>query len=145
MAATQLIADLAKKSGLVWLSYDGQTRAVWHEWVDDAVCVVSGGTEQNLPGIADREQVTLILRSKATRALVAEAQARVEVVEPGSKQWATVTAALKAGRLNLHDSANAIGRWAQESVVVRLVPTGSISVPEDLPSDLGRTAPRLAL
>lgn len=144
MAATQLIADLAKKSGLVWVEYDGQARAIWHEWVDDAVCVVTGGTEQALPGILDQDQVTLILRSKATRALVARASARIEVVSPGSEHWDAVTSALKTGRLNLHDSNGAIERWARESLVLRLVPIGSVILPHDLSAEIGHTAPRLA-
>lgn len=144
MTATSLIADLAKKSGLVWISYDGRTHAIWHEWVGDAVCLVTGGTEQQLPGITDQQTVTLLLRSKATRALVAEAPAQVEIVSPESEHWDEITAALKSGRLNLHDSAHAVERWARESVVLRLVPTGTALVPGELPTDLGHTAPRLS-
>ena len=143
MTASNLIADLAKKSGLVWVSYGGGTHAIWHEWVGDAVCLVTGGTEQQLPGIADQQTVTLLLRSKSTRALVAEAPAHVEVVAPDSPHWEAVTTALKTGRLNLHDSANAIERWAHESVVIRLVPTGVATVPGELPTGIGHTAPRL--
>lgn len=144
MSASNLIADLAKKSGLVWVSYDGGTHAIWHEWVGDAVCLVAGGTEQQLPGIADQQSVTLLLRSKSTRALVAEAPAQVEVISPDSPHWEAVTTALKTGRLNLHDSANAIERWARESAVIRLVPVGDVVVPGELSTDLGHTAPRLA-
>ena len=84
MTTTDLVAELAKKSGLVWVSFGGASRAVWHEWVGDAVCVVSGGTEQALPGIADQQTVTLLLRSKTTRARAAEVEARVECGRPGS-------------------------------------------------------------
>ncbi|MFI5426201.1 hypothetical protein [Aeromicrobium sp. UC242_57] len=127
-----LIADLAKKSGLVWISYDGRSHAIWHEWVGDAVCLVTGGLEQPLPGIADRDTVTLLLRSKTTRALAAEATARVEIVAPASEHWEAVTTALKSGRLNLHDSPDAIERWARDSLVVRLVPISDVSVPGEL-------------
>jgi hypothetical protein len=139
-----LVADLAKKSGLVWVGYDGRDHAVWHEWVGDAVCVVSGGSEQSLPGIAGQRRVTLRLRSRTTRALAAEAEASVQVVAPGSEHWEPVTTALRAGRLNLADSATAIERWAATSVVVRLVPTGATTVAGSLPTDLRRTSPRLA-
>ncbi len=141
---TDLVADLAKKSGLLWVRYDGRPHAVWHEWVGDAACVVSGGGEQALPRIADQATVTLHLRSKSTRALAAETMARVEVVDPGSEHWDPVTAALKAGRLNLVDADRAIERWASESVVVRLVPTGEVTVPAHMESGLRRTAPRLS-
>ncbi|MRJ74973.1 hypothetical protein GEV29_00325 [Aeromicrobium sp. SMF47] len=144
MTATNLVAELAKKSGLVWIAYGGRTHAVWHEWVGDAVCVVSGGGEQRLPGIADQSSVRLLLRSKTTRALAAEADARVEIVPPGSEHWDPVTTALKAGRLNLSDSDRAIERWAAESVVVRLVPTDRVVVASDVDDTLHPTAPPLS-
>lgn len=144
MPPPDLVADLAKKSGLVWISFDGRSRAVWHEWVADAVCVVVGGSEQDVPGLADQETVTLLLRSKSTRALAAHTQARVEIVPPGSEHWDTVTAVLKAGRLNLDDAAGAIQRWAAECVVVRLVPLGSPAVPASIDSSLPATRPLLA-
>ncbi|MET0953259.1 MAG: hypothetical protein ABWX57_08215 [Aeromicrobium sp.] len=144
MTTTDLVADLAKKSGLVWVSYAGRSHAVWHEWVGDAVAVVSGGTEQALPDIAAQPVVTLLLRSKSTRARVAEAEARVEVVAPGSEHWDTVTSALRSGRLNLTDSGDAIERWGRESVVVRLVPTGVVAVPGEIDATLKATRPSLS-
>ncbi|MFC5679493.1 hypothetical protein [Aeromicrobium endophyticum] len=144
MSTTDLVADLAKKSGLVWVTYAGRDHAVWHEWVGDAVCVVSGGAEQSLPGIAEQRAVTISLRSKSTRALAARVEARVEVVAPGSEHWETVTSALRAGRLNLADSATAVERWAAESVVVRLVPDAPASTPAAISDDIGHTSPRLA-
>lgn len=122
MSADPLVAELARKSGLLWVRYDGADHPVWHAWVDDAVCVVAGGHEQPLPGIADQHEVTLLLRSKTTRHLVTTATARVEVLGPGDEAWPAVTEALRAGRLNLRDRAEAVDRWAHESVVVRLVP-----------------------
>jgi hypothetical protein len=140
---TDLVAELAKKSGLLWISYAGHTRPVWHEWIDDAVCVVAGGSEQPLPDIERHQTVILSLRSKSTRALVAEAKAKVEVVTPESEHWEPVTTALKAGRLNLSDSDNAIERWASESVVVRLVPTDDITLPDQIPTTIRHTSPHL--
>ena len=144
MTTTELVADLAKKSGLVWVSFAGRDHAVWHEWVGDAVCVVSGAGEQALPDIADHATVTLSLRSKSTRALAARVEATVEVVAPGSEHWDTVTTALKAGRLNLFDPDHAIERWAAEAVVVRLVPTGTAAVPGSIDMAIGFTSPRLS-
>lgn len=144
MTTTDLVADLARKSGLVWVSYGGRDHAVWHEWVGDAVCVVAGGTEQALPDIVDQQIVTLLLRSKSTRALAARAEARVEVVAPGSEHWESVTTALRTGRLNLVDTEHAVERWAVQSVVVRLVPTGTVSVPRDISTNISHTAPRLS-
>jgi hypothetical protein len=141
--ATDLVAELAKKSGLLWISYGGLTHVVWHEWIGDAVCIVAGGSEQPLPGIEHHETVILSLRSKSTRALVAEVKARVEVVTPESEHWEPVTTALKAGRLNLGDSDNAIERWARESVVVRLVPTGDVALPPEIATTIRHTSPHL--
>jgi len=143
-AQIELVADLAKKSGLVWVSYAKHSRAVWHEWVDNAVCLVTGGSEQPLPDIEHHETVTLQLRSKSSRALVAEAEARVEVLTPASEHWEPVTNALKSGRLNLVDRDNAIERWARESVVVRLVPTGAVRLAADLSASIPQTSPHLS-
>lgn len=144
MEPIDLVADLAKKSGLVWVSYAHRTHAIWHEWVGDAVCVVAGGTEQPLPDIERHETVMLSLRSKASRALVAQAEARVEVITPDSEHWESVTQTLKSGRLNVVDGDNAIERWARESVVVRLVPTGKISLPDEISASIPRTSPHLS-
>ncbi|WP_332667897.1 hypothetical protein [Aeromicrobium sp.] len=143
MNRTDLVAELAKKSGLLWVSYAGRTHAVWHEWVGDAVCVVAGGSEQPLPDIERHETVMLSLRSKSTRALVAKAKAKVEVVTPESEHWEPVTTALKSGRLNLDDGDHAVERWAGESVVVRLVPTDDISLADQIATTIGHTSPHL--
>lgn len=144
MQPTDLIADLAKKSGLVWVAYANHTHAIWHEWVGGAVCAVTGGGEQPLPNIEKHQTVTLSLRSKASRALVAQAEARVEVITPDSEHWDTVTEALKSGRLNVVDPDNAIERWSRESIVVRLVPTGKVTLADDVSSSLKRTSPHLS-
>jgi hypothetical protein len=96
-----------------------------------------------LPDIERHETVILRLRSKSTRALVAEVKARVEVVTPESEHWDPVTTALKAGRLNLSDSDHAIERWASESVVVRLVPTDDVSLPDQIATTIRHTSPHL--
>jgi hypothetical protein len=144
VSALDLVSELAKKSGLVWVSYAGRDHAVWHEWVGDAVCAVSGGAEQSLPDITEQRTVTISLRSKSTRALAARVEAHVEVIGPDSEHWQAVTTALRSGRLNLTGSDTAIERWATESVVVRLVPVGTPDVPGAISSELEHTAPRLS-
>lgn len=142
--ANALVAELAKKSGLLWVSYGGHSRPVWHEWVEPAVCVVSGGGEQPLPGIAEQSTVTLLLRSKTTRFLIASAEATVEVLTPASEHWDDVTMALRNGRLNLPDRDTAVDRWARDSVVVRLLPTGVITTAGDIDSSIGQSVPALS-
>ena len=139
-----LVAELAKKSGVVWVTYDGHPHPVWHEWVGDAVCVVVNGDEQPLPGIENQSTVTLVLRSKTNRHLVAEAEASVELLTPASEQWDVVTSTLRTGRLNVHDRDNAIEGWSRNSQVVRLVPTGVLRRAEDVPTEIGQSMPPLA-
>lgn len=139
-----LVAELAKKSGLVWVTYDGHAHPVSHEWINDAVCVVANGDEQPLPGIESQSVVTLVLRSKTNRHLIAEAEATVELLSPTSEEWEVVTSTLKTGRLNVHDRDNAIERWSNESQIVRFVPTGVITRAKDIPSEIGQSVPHLA-
>ncbi|MGI9084826.1 MAG: hypothetical protein ACR2FE_05990 [Aeromicrobium sp.] len=144
MSDLDLVTDLAKKSGLVWIAFADRTYPVWHELVDDSVCVVGGGAEQPLPDLDDGDTVSLLLRSKTNRHLVARVDATVEVVTPDAPAWAPVTAALKAGRLNLSDMDTAVDRWARESRVLRLVPREPVILAGDLPSDRRPTSPRLS-
>lgn len=139
-----LVAELAKKSSVVWVTYDSHPHPVWHEWVGDAVCVVANGDEQPLPGIEKQSIVTLVLRSKTNRHLVAEAEAAVELLTPASEHWDVVTSTLMTGRLNVHDRDNAIDRWSNNSQVVRLVPTGVVRLAEDVPTEIGQSVPHLA-
>jgi hypothetical protein len=139
-----LVTDLAKKSGLVWITALDRTYPVWHELVDGAICVVGGGSEQPIPDVDNDDKVLLLLRSKTNRQMVATVQATVEVLTPESAAWDDVTAALKSGRLNLLDSDHAIERWARESRVLRLVPQEPVILASDLPTDRRSTAPRLS-
>lgn len=144
MTDLDLVADVAKKSGLVWIRCAGRDHAVWHEWVGDAVCVVGGGGEQPLPDVDDGDTVTLLLRAKSNRHLVASVEATVQVIGPDSSHWETVTSALKSGRLNLPDMDSAIDRWARESRVLRLVPHLPVTLAQDIPSDRRLSTPRLS-
>jgi hypothetical protein len=139
-----LVSELAKKSGLVWITSLDRTYPVWHEWVEDAVCVVGGGSEQPVPDVHDGDVVTLLLRAKTNRHLVATIEAVVEVVTPDSPAWEPVTTALKGGRLNLADSDTAIERWARESRVLRLVPREPVVLAGELPDHRRQTTPRLS-
>jgi hypothetical protein len=139
-----LVTDLAKKSGLVWITALDRTYPVWHELVDGDICVVGGGGEQPIPDVNDGDEVLVLLRSKTNRQLVATVQATVDVLTPESSTWDDVTTALKSGRLNLADSDHAIERWARESRVLRLVPHEPVIMASDLPTDRRPTSPRLS-
>ena len=144
MSDLDLVTDLAKKSGLVWIEHAGEVFPVWHELVEDSLCVVGEGAEQPLPDVHEGAEVTLLLRSKTNRQLVASVGATVHVVAPDQPDWAEVTAALKSGRLNLPDMDTAIERWERESRVLRLVPHEPVTLAGDLPHDRRPTTPRLS-
>jgi hypothetical protein len=137
-----LVAELGKKTGVSWLTYDGRTHAVWHVWLEDALYVVSGGQEQPLPGIEDVDRVEVTMRSKENGGrLLTWAGARSDV-RPDHERWQPVTAALVAGRLNLDDLAAAPQTWAVSSVVSRIEPTGeTVESPGDLSDDAHRAVP----
>ena len=113
------VEEGAKKSGVLWLALDRPLLA-WHAWHDGAVYVVTGGAEQSLPGLAGRESVQVILRSKDNGARLADFDAAVEVVDQAAEPEAV--AALAKERLNAPDSEHLTQRWAEESTVVRLTP-----------------------
>lgn len=135
------VAEVAKKSGLLWIVYAGAWHPVWHVWHEDAVCVVAGGDEQPLPGIKDEHDVVLDLRAKSTRAQVASVRATVEVIEPDHPDWGDVTSMLVAERLNLFEADEAAARWARECVVVRLHPTDLLESPGHLGDSAQREQP----
>ncbi len=126
------VAEVAKKSGLMWIVYDGTWHPVWHAWLEDAACVVAGGDEQPLPGIKEQPDVVLDLRAKSTRAQVAQVRATIEVIDPEHPDWVEVTALLASERLNLFEPDEAVARWARECVVVRLRPTDLLASPGHL-------------
>jgi hypothetical protein len=140
---TALIAELAKKSWLCWVSYGDPSHAhpVWHAWVTDAICVVAGGEEQPLPGIEEQAEVVVILRTKTTRERLASCRARVERVRPDHPDWDTIAQALVTGRLNLREPSTAPERWARDSVVVRLVPVEVVAAPGSQPDDRAAAEP----
>lgn len=120
-----LVAEAAQKSGLLWVRPSGgRDRAAWHVWVDGRAYVVGGGEEQDLPELSG--PVTVVLRSKETRARLVRLTATAERVHPGDPDWGPATEALKGARLNAADTATLVDRWAVSSVVTRLTPVGPL-------------------
>lgn len=138
-----LVQEVAKKSAVCWLRYDGTDHAVWHVWLEDAIYVVSGGDEQELPDIDEEETVEVVMRSKDTRQRIITWVGATSVVRPDDERWAPVTKALVASRLNLADLTTAADEWARSSVVTRIVPTAEIlEEAGSLPDDAHLAAPR---
>ncbi|MEV4837428.1 hypothetical protein AB0K05_23090 [Nonomuraea sp. NPDC049486] len=119
---TLAIEEGAKKSGILWLDLD-RPRLAWHAWHDGAIYLVTGGEEQELPGLTSRERVRVTLRSKDNGARLVEFDAAVAVVDQAAAP--EVVAVLAKERLNARDSEGLPGRWAQESTVLRLTPTST--------------------
>jgi len=132
MTASPLVEQATRRSGLVWVRPDGagQTRAVWHAWHDGCVWLVVGGLEQELPGIEQVARAQVLVRSHERRGgLLVTWTAEVEHVEPGTPAWDSGVPVLHGRRLNAPDGEQQPQRWARESTVLRLRPTGEQRVP----------------
>jgi hypothetical protein len=123
-----LVEELMRKSALCWVRLSGGDRehAVWHIWHQGAAYVVSGGSEQPLPGVDAAETGTVIVRTKDSRQRMLAWRARIARVRPGDPDWEEVVGALVAARLNITDPEGAAQRWARDCVVSRLTPTGEV-------------------
>ncbi|WP_200926560.1 hypothetical protein [Sphaerimonospora mesophila] len=115
-----LIEEGAKKSSVLWIALPSGPRLAWHMWHEGAIYVVTGGGEQPLPGLTESPEVEITLRSKDNGAELVRFPASVEVVDQAAA--GETVAALAKERLNAHDAAGLIDRWAAQSVVVRLTP-----------------------
>ncbi|SEG41908.1 hypothetical protein SAMN04489712_105106 [Thermomonospora echinospora] len=125
-----LIEEAMKKSALVWLTLPGlpQPRAAWHVWHDGAAYVLTGGEgEQPLPGLPEADRVPVTVRSKDKGGRLLSWVAACEHVEPGGDLWNEVAPLLAKERLNAPTHEGQLERWASESYVIRLVPTGEIT------------------
>ncbi|MEY9963237.1 hypothetical protein ABIA33_001270 [Streptacidiphilus sp. MAP12-16] len=138
-----LVEEAAKKSGLLWVRIaDASDRALWQVWHDGAVLVVGEGAEQPLHGLADGQTTVLTARSKDKWGRLVAWPVRVEELAPGSEAWTAAVAELKAKRLNSPDHETVTERWARESRVLRLVPTGgSVQNPDAMPDASHAAAP----
>jgi hypothetical protein len=115
-----LIEEGAKRSSVLWLGLPAGWRLAWHVWHDGAIYVVTGGGEQELPGLTEAAEVEVVLRSKDSGAELVRFPASVAVVDQASAPEAV--AALAKERLNAADPAHLIEHWARHAAVVRLTP-----------------------
>jgi hypothetical protein len=126
---TAVLDEALKKGTVVWVEVPGPDgtgdRAVpaWYGTLDGRIYLVTGGSEQRIPGIAEAGQVTLIARSKELQSLVARVEAAVRVVDAKDPLFNRVVPVLLPRRLNLRDGDAAADRWRKECVIVELTPT----------------------
>lgn len=115
---------------MLWLRPEGEARAVaaWHVWSDGAAYVVSGGLEQDLSLVtaAGTDRVVVTVRSKDTGGRLVTWVGRTSRVGPDDDAWDPVVEQLHAKRLNSPDGEQQPTRWARESVVTRIEPTGEL-------------------
>jgi hypothetical protein len=132
---TAVLDEALKKSTVAWIEVPGEGgtggRAVpvWYGTLDGRVYVLSGGSEQQIPGLVEADQVRLIARSKEQQSLVAEVDASVRVVEGSDPLFAKVAPVLLPRRLNLRDGEAAVDRWRKECILVELTPS---SIPAEV-------------
>lgn len=145
-----LLDEAMKKSGLVWITVaDGRASPAWYVWrgsPEPAAYVLTGGGEQPVPGLADAAApagaVTVAARSKDTGALLVTWTATPYRVPPGSAEWSEILPDLQAKRLNPPDGLDAPTRWARDSHLIRLTPTGELAIPATRPAGTGRRGVR---
>lgn len=145
-ALAALVAELGRRTGVCWLRYadeDGSEhrRAAWHVWYDDALHLVAGGTEQQLPGIEAAGRVEVTMRSKESHGRLVTWVGEVEVLAADDERRPGAVEALLAERLNLPDIAEAREAWRRQSVVVRVTPTGEVLETPDALDDSAHEAP----
>lgn len=130
MTAPERIAEVTKKSGLVWVTVGtGRANPTWHLWHGTAAYVLAGGAEQPLRGLDTATRVAVTVRGKPAGEHVLTWVATVHRVEPGSAEWDEAIAELFVKRLNVPDGREAPVRWARESTLLRLDPTGELVEP----------------
>ncbi|MGV1007729.1 MAG: hypothetical protein ACOYBY_03865 [Dermatophilaceae bacterium] len=136
---TGLLRATMADSGLLWVDTGERTYAVWFAWTDRSAgpsagptaYVVNGPGEQFLPWLPD--EVSLVLRNRATRGRVLRVRARRQVVSDSDPEWGAAVAALRERRLNARDTdAGATERrWRDTCTVTALRPFGEpLETPE---------------
>lgn len=131
MPVPPIVEQATRRGSIVWVGLDGAVpRPVWHLWHDGACWLVVGGLEQPLPGAATALTGVVSVRSKERQGgLLVSWVAAVGRVEPGTPAWADVVPRLHERRLNAPDGEDQPARWARESLVLRLSPTGELVAP----------------
>lgn len=117
-----LVAETCSKSQVIWLKVAGEQRThlAWHVWHEDAVHLIQGIEEQQLPLLAG--MVEVVARSKDTGTRMVTFLARADVLPAGSPEWDAAAQALSASRLNTQDPDKQRERWASGGLITRLTP-----------------------
>ncbi|MEU4807079.1 hypothetical protein [Actinosynnema sp. NPDC023587] len=97
MEITRLLDNALRKAAAVWVEPAGHgARLVWALWRDDTVLIAVGGTEQQVPGLADGARCTLTVRSPSTHSHLVTVATTARLTTPDDD----TAAALRTARLN---------------------------------------------
>ena len=127
-ATMDAVETALKKGSIVWLNIPQPKGAVaqrpaWYVQDGRTLYVIKGGSEQELPGLEDNDQVTVVVKSKDVTATIAELPAGVRVVTD-DEEFERIATLGMGTRLNLTDGQDALERWRRECVMVHLTPLG---------------------
>ncbi|WP_461122671.1 hypothetical protein [Saccharothrix stipae] len=97
MEIEQVLDNALRKAAAIWVAPTGhEPRLVWALWRDGAVLVAVGGTEQQVPGLADGVACTVTVRSPTTHSHLVDAPATARLTTLDDES----AAALRTARLN---------------------------------------------
>jgi hypothetical protein len=136
VAAEETFKKALQKGAIIWLTVPsteppgrrGKSAArdhdqpVWFVYDGGKVYVFTGPTEQQVPGLADAEQVVITARSKDDRSAVSRVPATVRVIPPDDELFTRIGRAGLGRRLNLPDGDGALERWRANCALVELSP-----------------------
>lgn len=144
---TRLLAEVASKSGVMWIEVPGGgSHAVWFVWHDDgdergsgpAAYVVSGAGEQHLPALPD--EVTVTFRSKDTGGRLLRLRATAREIPSDSPEWAPAAEVLRTNRLN--STGDVLARWREGAHLHVLAPHGR---PDESPGSFATESGRASV
>jgi len=124
-----VLAESLKKSTVVWIEVPGPDGTgghpvpAWYGLDGDRVYVLTGGSEQHIPGLAEAGRAILTARSKDDQSQVAEVEAAARAIDAKDPLFAKLVPILLPRRLNLRDGEAAGDRWRKECTLVELTPT----------------------
>ncbi len=137
------VAAVAAKAGLLWLRPAGASRSwpAWQVWHDEAIAIVSGPGEQELPEL--NGPVRVVFRAKAGGARLLALTVTALPLAPTDPRWQPTAHALAASRLNSAvPPAELPAHWRSLGVqIIRLEPGELTEFPGNFAEQDPRAAP----
>ena len=134
VAVEQAVTKALQKGSIAWLSLPQAPRRrgrrgplqttrelpVWYVFEGGKVYVLTGPTEQQVPGLTDSRQVELLVRSKEDRSRIARVRTDVRLIAGDDPQFDRIGRTALGKRLNLPDGDGALERWRGNCSLVEL-------------------------